>query len=106
MARKSTQGRRKGTKSVSRESLLENPIDLRKLNGGGYKKVIRSLYRSPISLYLASGVGSYFLVRFLFRYYKDHPEIAEFVRDNFESVESRIREFRGGNAMDEDMARH
>lgn len=106
MARKTNQGRRKGTKSVSKAALLENPIDLRKLNGGGYKKVIRSLYKSPIALYLASGVGSYFAVRFLFRYYKDHPEIAEFVRDNFESVESRIREFRGGSAMDEDMARH
>lgn len=106
MARKTTQGRRKGSRSVSKNSLSASSIDLRKLNGGGYKKIMRSLYRSPIALYLASGVGSYFVVRYLFRYYKDHPEIAEFVRDNFESVESRIREFRGGSAMDEDMARH
>lgn len=105
MAKKSNQGRssgRRGSKSVSKAGAL----DLRRLSGPGYKKVIRDIYKSPIALYLASGVGTFFLGRFLFRYYKNHPEIAEFVRDNFETVEAKLREFRGEEILDDDMARH
>ena len=108
MARKGNQGsqRRGGKRSTSVSSgLLEKPIDMRKFNGGGYKKILRDIYKSPISLWLASGVGGYFLARFMLRYYRNHPEIAEFFCENFDTVEARLREFRGGS-MDEDMARH
>lgn len=103
MARKSNQGRStKGTREVSKLSA----IDLRKLNGRRYKKVMRDIYKSPIALYLASGVGTLLLARFMFRYYKNHPEIAEFVRENFETVEAKLREFRGEEISDDEMARH
>jgi hypothetical protein len=99
--RKSNRGR-----SVSAASVLQRPLenlDLRKLNGGGYKRVIRGLYNNPISLYVAGTVGAFFLGRFAYRYYQDHPEISDFIRENIDTVESRLREFRGG-ATEEEMA--
>lgn len=61
------------------------------------------MYRNPVS-YLAGGVGAYVLGRLMFRYYKNHPEISEFIRDNFEAVEERLREFSGN--QEETYARH
>jgi len=112
MPRKSSQsaqhsGKRQGrvSRSKSRESFLETPlnIDLRKLNGPGYKKILRDVYKNPIS-YLAGGVGAYMLGRFMMRYYKNHPEISEFIRENYEAVEERLREFTGN--QEETYARH
>lgn len=111
MPRKSSQVQQSGKRQVnksrsrSRESLLDNPlnIDLRRFNGPGYKKVLREVAKNPIS-YLAGGFGAYLLGRFMFRYYQSHPEISDFIRDNFESVEERLKEFRG--SRDEDYARH
>ena len=104
-----SRGRRGGNSSSSRISaatLLEKPLenmDLRKFNGGGYKKVVRNIYKSPISLYLVGGVAAYFIGRFSWRYYQDHPEVSEFIKDNFDTVETRLREFRSGG---EEVARH
>jgi hypothetical protein len=112
MPRKSSQAshqtaKRSGRRSSgkSRESILENPlnIDLRRFNGPGYKRILRDVYKNPIS-YLAGGVGAYMLGRFMLKYYKNHPEISEFIRENFESVEERLKEFRGNR--EEDYARH
>lgn len=108
--RSSNRGRRSSSKSaLSAESLLERPlknVDLRKLNGPGYKKVIRDIYKSPLAAYLAGGVGAFFLGRFAWRYYQNHPEISEFIKDNFDTVESRLRDFRGESTVDEEVARH
>lgn len=101
--RKSNRGR-----SVSAKSILARPlqnIDLRRLNGGGYKRVIRGLSDRPVWLSIAGSVGAFFLGRFLYRYYQNHPEISEFIQDNFNTVEEKLREFRGGD-INEDVARH
>jgi hypothetical protein len=107
--RLSYRGRRKSSaKSPSAESLLEKPlenIDLRKLNGPGIKKIIREIYKSPLAMYLAGGVGAFFIGRFAYRYYQDHPEISDFIKENFDTMESRLREFRS-EIMDGDVARH
>lgn len=102
---KKNQGNNSGRKG-SKISSKMNKIDLGKLNGREYKKVMKNIYRSPDALYLASGVGTVILARFLFRYYKDHPEIAEFMRDNFDTVGARIRELSSQNIKKEDFARH
>lgn len=103
-------GRGRSTRGRSqRESIFENPldIDLRRFNGGGVNKVIRSVYRSPLVITFASGVGVYFIGRFLMNYYKDHPEIGEFFRENFDTLEERLRDFRGAwSSADQDLARH
>lgn len=65
----------------------------------------RRLKNNPIGMYILGVIGTFFLGRYLLRYYKNHPEIAEFVRDNFETVEGKLREFRGQDVTDMD-ARH
>lgn len=104
--RKSNRGR-----SASAGTILERPlesIDLRKLSGNNvYKKSLRTIIDNPVALYLAGTVGAFFLGRFAYRYYQNHPEISEFIRDNFDTVEGKLRDFRGGSAGDVDeVARH
>ncbi len=84
------------TEAKSRESLLENPlnIDLRRFNSPFYKKMLRDVSKNPIS-YLAGGVSAFLIGRFMYRYYKNHPAILDFLKENFESVEEKLKEFRG-----------
>ncbi len=67
--------------------------------GTGYKKMARAVSGNPWALSLAGGIGAFFIGRFLYRYYENHPEISEFIQDNFETVESRLREFRGDDTV-------
>lgn len=100
--RKSTRGR-----SVSAKTLLKRPLegfDFRKLNSGSYKRAVRGL-NSPVLLSIAGSVGAFFLGRFIYRYYQSHPEISDFIRENIDTVEEKLREFRGGT-VDEEIARH
>jgi hypothetical protein len=80
--------------------------DLRSLGGdlagNDYRRFVQAVTRNPLAMSIAGGVGAYFVGRFIFRYYRNHPEISEFIRDNFDTVESRLRDFRG----DETEARH
>lgn len=96
--RSNTRGRRSGS-SYSGESLLERPLegfDLRKFNGNNYKNVVRDFSKSSSLLYLVGGIGAFFLGRWALRYYQNHPEISEFIKENVDTVEARLREFRGG----------
>lgn len=64
-------------------------------------RILKSLKKaSPrnnqVSLaYVIGGVGAYFLGKFAYRYYKEHPEISRFFRENYEQLGERIREFGG-----------
>jgi hypothetical protein len=100
---KKRQGQR--SKAESHASILEKPfnIDLKRFSGRGPKKIFRDVAKWPMT-YLAGGVGAYILGRYLYRYYQNHPEISDFIRDNFESVEEKLREFKG--SKEEDYARH
>lgn len=74
-----------------------------------YRNVWQRLQGSPKLLYVAGGVGAFFLIRFAVRYYKDHPEILEFIKENIDNVEERIGEFRsnfGSESSDVADARH
>lgn len=106
--RRSSAGRKASIATQAEQLLDKTGIDLRKLNGrGGYKRSLRSL--APVLGTVVGGVGAYFGVRFLIRYYKENPEMLSFIRDNFDSIESRLREFRGGESQvdqDETEARH
>ena len=113
MARNSTQGS-KGRKSSSRSNSTSSrrtsgkKIDLRKFNNTDLQRVVKKIGDSPLALYLAGGVGTIFLARFAYRYYRNHPEIQEFIRENFDTVESTLREYRGGSVEESEgrEARH
>ncbi len=107
--RRSSAGRKSSSsiESTAEQLLDKTGIDLRRLNGrGGYKRSLRSL--APVLGTLVGGVGAYFGVRFLIRYYRENPEMLSFIKDNFETIESRLREFRGGSDIEQDetVARH
>jgi hypothetical protein len=114
VSRKTTTTARKGaggrktvsrSRSISASSILERPlekINFQRLNRTG-KKAVRSLRQYPIALSLAGTVGAFFLGRLFFRYYQNHPEISEFIKDNIDTVEGKLRDLRGS---DEVVARH
>src|SRR4051812_42179788 len=100
MARKETaktnsrRGPRPNRRNDRIESLLSPNIKREAVRG--YRNVIGRIGGAPLA-FIASGIGAVLLGRFAFRYYKSHPEIREFLRDNFENIEGRIRELRGGS---------
>jgi hypothetical protein len=67
--------------------------------GARYKKIVRAVSGNPWALAIAGGIGTFFIGRFMYRYYENHPEISEFIQDNFETVESRLRELRGDDSV-------
>lgn len=85
-------------------SLLEVPtISTRGMN---YKNFLRKIKASPLSIYLAGGVGAFFLGRFAIRYYRSHPEIQSFLKENFDTVEGKLREYKNSMMSEETEARH
>lgn len=86
------------------DNLLEIPtINTRGMN---YKNVLRKIKASPLSMYLAGGIGAFFLGRYAIRYYRGHPEIQSFIKENFDTVEGKLREYRDGMMSDQNEAKH
>lgn len=85
-------------------SLKEVPtISTRGIN---YKNVLRKMKANPLSMYIAGGVGAFFLGRFAIRYYRSHPEISTFLKENFDTVEGKLREYKDSIMSGESEARH
>lgn len=112
VAKKTGQGNSRKSSNTNRRSQkkgnsfiapLAEAVDVR---GADLKKNFQKLKKGSLPIFLASGVGAYFLVRFAIRYYKNHPEISDFVRENIDTVESKLREYRGDINSDEYEARH
>lgn len=102
MAGKTTQGSRTGRarkapgKSKNRSTPTLKTIDFRNFNKGDAKKIINKVSNNPLALYIAGGVGAIFATRFALRYYKNHPELKDFIKENFDAVESTLKEYRHG----------
>lgn len=101
MARKVSGNRR--TKRAT--SILSDTSVSEIKQGFNYKNLGRKLRANPLLVNAGIGVGAYFLVRYAIKFYKAHPEIASFVRENLDTVEERFREFRGTESTLAD-ARH
>lgn len=76
------------------------------LGGFNYRNLSRKLRANPLLINAGIGVGAFFLVRYAIKFYKAHPEIADFVRENLDTVEDKVREFRGGSESTLADARH
>lgn len=74
--------------------------------GINYKNVLRKIKANPLSMYIAGGVGAFFLGRFAIRYYRSHPEISTFLKENFDTVEGKLREYKDSIMSEESEARH
>jgi hypothetical protein len=88
------------------EKILGLEIPSMKASGKSYKSILSKIKASPLSLYVAGGVGAFFLGRFAIRYYKSHPEISTFLKENFDTVEEKLREYKNNMMSDEAEARH
>lgn len=105
----SSRGRRSSSNSSS-DSLLDkarSSFDFRKVRGLNYENALRKVSANPWAMYVAGGIGAFYLARFAYRYYKTHPEFSEFIKENIDTVESSLREYRGGSENSEvSEARH
>ncbi len=105
VTKKVAQGRTKSeptnrrTKRVPSSAIIET-------RGLNYKKILRRMRANPLTLYLAGGVGAFYFGRFLFKYYKNHPEISTFFKENFDTVENKLRNYKDSFNSDEIEARH
>ena len=64
------------------------------LRGRNLQASIRDIAALPATRYIAGGLGLALLTRFAIRYYKSHPAISEYVKENFDTVEGKLREYR------------
>lgn len=74
---------------------------------GNYKNLIRDLSSSSATRYVLGGIAGILLVRFAMKYYREHPEFSDFLRDNYENVEGRLKQYRQSLSSEtSSMARH
>ncbi len=82
-----------------RKSSMERVLDASPINLNSISEqknmIARRFRKNPMAMYILGGVGSFFLGKYLLRYYRENPEISEFVRENFENIESKLQEYRG-----------
>lgn len=111
MARSAAQGRSssrrsKQLKNITAESSTANLKQT--LGGYNYKNLARKIRANPLLLNVGIGVGTFYLVKYAIRYYKNHPEIMEFIKENLDTVETKFKEYRTSFSGEEDMteARH
>ncbi len=60
-----------------------------------YRDTLLEWSERPAVRYMAGGIGLALLARFAYTLSDRYPEIGRFVRDNIETVEDKLREFRG-----------
>ena len=85
------------------EKVLEMPIIDKRMTARSFINRIRS---NPMAMYLGGSVAAIVIMRWGYRFYKDHPEIKEFLLDNFDTVEDKLREYKNSFGSDISEARH
>jgi len=89
----------KSTRGLSSSSLEENLKN--------YRDSILEWSDRPAVKYVAGGIGLAILGRIAFSMSDRYPEIAKFFREGIETVEGRLREFRGIEGTEDSIdARH
>jgi hypothetical protein len=82
---------RRQTKSILDSSHINEVKD--NITGYNYKNLLRSVRSNPMILNAGIGLGAFFLAKFAIRYYKGHPAIGEFIKDNLDTVEGKFKEY-------------
>ena len=77
--------------AVSTTANVKRSISLR---GRNLQTSIKNIAAMPAARYVAGGLGLAVLARFAMKYYKSHPAISEYVKENFDTVEGKLREYR------------
>lgn len=95
MARKAVTGNRRTRQAKTILSGSSVGEIKRSLGGYNFKNLGRRLRGNGLLMNAGIGVGAYFAVRYAIRFYKSHPEIADFFRENLDLVEQKFSEYRG-----------
>lgn len=106
MAKRTTQraaaGRKSGKASGSRRSSTALERNYR-----NYRDTLLEWSERPAVKYVAGGLGLAVLGRFAYQLSDRYPEIARFIKENIDTVEDKLREFRGIGSQEENVeARH
>lgn len=69
-----------------------------------FKMIVKDIITSPAVKYVAGGIATAFLSRLATNLSDRYPEISNFIKENLESVEGRLDEFK--QSLSGDSARH
>lgn len=99
---KKTTTRRTGRREQS-ESSSESSSGSRNLSSGAtmrrvddYKNVLREFVNNPAVRYVAGGIATAVLARIATNMSERYPEISNFLKENLDTVEGKLSEFRNG----------
>lgn len=94
---------RRGRKSSSK--ILDTAAIERNFND--VKASVFQLSEKPAVRYIAAGAGLAILARLAMKAADKYPEISRFFQENLDVIEDKLREYRGGSGVSEDIeARH
>lgn len=100
MARKSVTSNRRSRQAKTILSGTSVSDIRKKLGGYNLKNLGGKLRGNGLLMNAGIGVGAFFAVRYAIRFYKAHPEIADFFKENLDLVEQKFSEYRGGSVDD------
>ncbi len=97
MARKSTSRATAGRKSskASQSKVYRN-----------YRDTLLEWSERPAVRYVAGGMGIALLARIAYGMSDRYPEVSRFLRENLDTIEDKLKEFRGIESGEETVARH
>lgn len=105
MAKRSTQkvaaGRRSGRQAQSRRS---SSVFEKKYQN--YRDTLLEWSERPAVRYVAGGIGLALIGRLAFSMSDRFPEVSRFFRENLDTIEDKLKEFRGIESQDGVEARH
>lgn len=81
-------------KSVKQSTASAAPRRASSSASSGWSKTFKGFISAPATMYVAGGIGVAVLARFAYKYYNSHPEISDYIKENFESVESKLKEYK------------
>ncbi len=106
MARTSAQKGVAGRKAVKANSSRRSSSSLER-NYKNYRDTLLEWSDRPAVKYVAGGIGLALLGRIAYSMSDRYPEIARFFRENIDTVETKLKEFRGIESGSESVdARH
>jgi hypothetical protein len=72
-----------------------------------YRTLASDLYNNPTVRYMAGGVAAAILTRFANRLNDKYPEISNFLRENIDTLEGKLSDYKSGLSNDRNAeARH
>lgn len=81
---KSVQGR----SNQSRSSALVGNTNAR-------KSFFKTVMAAPATPWVAGGIGLAVIARFAYKYYVNHPEFLETIKENLDTAEEKLKDFSG-----------